>query len=119
MTAAVRDKVWVGVDVGKTHHWMCAVDGQGTRLLSRKVLNDEAEIMRALEAISALAPERVWAVDIIGAPSALLLALLAASGTSARYASGRVVAAMRPPTPAKARTATATVTTIAAIPSRC
>jgi hypothetical protein len=90
----VRDKVWVGVDVGKTHHWMCAVDGQGTRLLSRKVLNDEAEILRALEAVSALAPERVWAVDIIGAPSALLLALLAASGTSARYASGRVVAAM-------------------------
>src|SRR4051812_38931300 len=62
VTAVVRDKVWVGVDVGKTHHWMCAVDGQGTRLLSRKVLNDEAEILCALEAVSALAPERVWAL---------------------------------------------------------
>ena len=73
---------------------MCAVDAQGTRLLSRKVANEEAEILCAVEAVNALAPERVWAVDIIGAPSALLLALLAASGTSARYAPGRVVAAM-------------------------
>ena len=36
----------------------------------------------------------VWAVDIIGAPSALLLALLARADQSVRYASGRVVAAM-------------------------
>ena len=36
----------------------------------------------------------MWAVDIIGAPSALLLALLAQAGQSVRYASGRVVAAM-------------------------
>jgi transposase len=38
---------------------------------------------------------RSWSgVDIIGAPSALLLALLAQAGQSVRYASGRVVAAM-------------------------
>lgn len=41
-----------------------------------------------------LATQLFWAVDIIGAPSALLLALLARAGHSARYASGRVVAAM-------------------------
>ena len=36
----------------------------------------------------------MWAVDIIGAPSALMLALLAQAEQSVRYASGRVVAAM-------------------------
>ena len=36
----------------------------------------------------------IWAVDIIGAPSALLLALLARAGQSVQYASGRVVVAM-------------------------
>jgi transposase len=41
-----------------------------------------------------LAEQAVWALDIIGAPSALLLALLAQAGQSVRYASGRVVAAM-------------------------
>ena len=43
---------------------------------------------------SALAQRLTWAVDIIGAPSALLLALLAHAGQPVRYASGRVVAAM-------------------------
>jgi hypothetical protein len=41
-----------------------------------------------------LAQQSIWAVDIIGAPSALLLAVLAQSGQAVRYASGRVVAAM-------------------------
>src|SRR4051812_23534154 len=36
----------------------------------------------------------MWAVDIVGAPSALLLALLAQAGQPVRHASGRVVAAM-------------------------
>lgn len=40
------------------------------------------------------ARQLVWAVDIIGSPSALLLALLGRADESVRYASGRVVAAM-------------------------
>jgi transposase len=92
--AAVRDKAWVGIDVGKTHHWVCAVDVDGKTLLSTKIANDEAEIVSVITAVAALAQQLVWAVDIIGAPSALLLALLARAGQGARYASGRVVAAM-------------------------
>ena len=41
-----------------------------------------------------VAEQLVWAVDIIGAPSALILALLAQAEQSVRYASGRVVAVM-------------------------
>lgn len=92
--AAHRDKAWVGVDIGKTHHWVCMVDGDGKALLSIKVGNDEAEILALVATVGALAEQLVWAVDIIGAPSALLLALLANTGQMVRYASGRVVAAM-------------------------
>lgn len=89
-----RDRAWIGVDVGKTHHWVCAVDERGQKLLSLKVLNDEAQILEVLTAVSGLARRRVWAIDILGTPSALLVALLAQAGESVRYASGRVVAAM-------------------------
>jgi transposase len=86
--------VWIGIDVGKTHHWACVVDADGKRLLSVKIANDETEIATLLANAGALATQLIWAVDIIGPPSALLLALLAQAGHSVRYASGRVVAAM-------------------------
>lgn len=92
--AALRDQAWVGVDIGKTHHWVCALDADGTALLSVKIGNGEAEILDVIATVSGLAEQLVWAVDIIGAPSALILALLEQAGQSVRYASGRVVAAM-------------------------
>ena len=88
------DLAWVGIDVGKTHHWACVVDAEGNSLLSVKVVNDEAEIAALVARAGSLATRLVWALDIIGAPSALLLALLAQAGQSVRYASGRTVAAM-------------------------
>lgn len=91
---SVRSRAWIGVDIGKTHHWVCAVDETGKRLLSCKVLNDEAQIIEVIAEVSELAAGRVWAIDILGRPSALLVALLAKAGEQMRYASGRVVAAM-------------------------
>jgi len=91
---SVRSRAWIGVDIGKTHHWVCAVDETGKRLLSCKVLNDEAQIIEVIAEVSELAAGRVWAIDILGTPSALLVALLAKAGEQMRYASGRVVAAM-------------------------
>ena len=92
--ASQRDRAWVGIDVGKTHHWACVVNAEGTKLLSIKVANDEAEIMALINTADLQAAQLDWAVDIIGAPSALLLALLARANQPVRYASGRVVAAM-------------------------
>jgi len=92
--AAQLDTAWVGIDVGKTHHWVCVVDTDGKVLLSVKIGNDETEIVALLAQVVSLAKRLIWAVDIIGAPSALLLALLARAGQPVRYASGRVVAAM-------------------------
>src|SRR5215203_64488 len=64
-------RAFIGLDIGKTHHWVCALDGEGKPLLSRKIANDETEIVTLLTTASALAQQLVWAVDIIGAPSAL------------------------------------------------
>jgi transposase len=91
---AQRDIAWVGIDVGKTHHWACMVDAKGKTVSSIKVANDEADIMALITDAGSHATQLVWAIDIIGAPSALLLALLARADQSVRYASGRVVAAM-------------------------
>jgi transposase len=92
--AAQRDIAWVGIDVGKTHHWACMVDAEGKMVSSIKVANDEAAIVALITDAGSQATQLVWAIDIIGAPSALLLALLARADQSVRYASGRVVAAM-------------------------
>ena len=92
--AAQPDMAWVGIDVGKAHHWACVVDAGGKILLSVRIANDEAEIVAFLAKAGSLANMLVWAVDIVGVPSALLLALLARAGHTVRYASGRVVAAM-------------------------
>ena len=86
--------VWAGIDVGKTHHWVEVVDATGATLLSRRVLNDQVEIDELIAAVVPLADSVQWAVDIVGAPSALLLALLAQARQQVRYASGRVVSVM-------------------------
>lgn len=92
--AAIRQKAWAGVDVGKTHHWVCVVDPDGTALLSVKIANDEAEITALICMVTELAEQVIWAVDIIGTPSALLLGSLSEADQSVYYASGRMVAAM-------------------------
>ena len=66
--------VWAGIDVGKTHHWVDVVDDCGATLLSRRVLNDQAEIEAVIAEIVALAEVVRWAADIIGSLSAMLLA---------------------------------------------
>lgn len=68
---------WAGVDVGKGHHWVC--------------LNDETAILEAIGEISSRAGHVIWAVDVTGTISGLLLALLAAHGQSVKYVPGRIV----------------------------
>lgn len=91
---ATRTTAWAGIDIGKTHHWICAVDADGRALVSVKVPNVEADLVAALAKVSDLADQVMWAVDIVGAPSALILALLARAGSPVFYASGRVVNTM-------------------------
>ena len=57
-----RETAWVGVDIGKRHHWVCALDADGSKLLSVKVANDEAAILGLLGIVDGLAGQLVWAV---------------------------------------------------------
>jgi transposase len=45
------NKAWVVVDAGKEFHWAHVLDDSGTELLSRKVQNDEADILRLIDEV--------------------------------------------------------------------
>jgi transposase len=72
----IVEKAWLGVDAGKESHWAHMLDASGTKLLSRKVENDEADLSKLIDEALSLAEEVVWAVDQPGGGAALLLALL-------------------------------------------
>ncbi|WP_432187543.1 IS110 family transposase [Streptomyces sp. Tue6028] len=84
-------RLWVGIDAGKAHHWLAAVDETRAMIWSKKVPNDETAILAALGEILAQGGQVRWAVDIAGTTSALLLAILAAHGQQAVYVPGRTV----------------------------
>lgn len=86
-----HQRIWVGVDVGKGHHWAVALDSEGERLLSRKVSNDEDEILKLISTLLPMADEVRWAVDISSRPCALLLALLLAHEQPVVYIPGKTV----------------------------
>jgi transposase len=70
------NKVWAGIDAGKEFHWAHVLNAAGEELLSRRVENDEAELVALIEEVFSLAEDVVWAVDQPGGSAALLLALL-------------------------------------------
>jgi transposase len=76
MDKARPPKAWAGIDAGKEFHWAHVLDASGTELLSRRVENDEADLLKLLEEVLSLAQEVVWAIDQPGGSAALLLALL-------------------------------------------
>ena len=84
-------RLWVGIDAGKGHHWAVAVDVEGHPVFSRKVANDESEILELLTAVREVAEEVTWAVDLTSAAAALLLAVLVAHGQDVLYVPGRAV----------------------------
>lgn len=88
---STHQRIWVGIDAGKAHHWAVAVDHEGRRLLSRKVVNDEDVILELIGAAGELGVEVRWAVDISSRPSALLLALLLGHDQPVVYIPGRTV----------------------------
>lgn len=71
-----RAKAWVGVDVGKAFHWAMMIDGEGEVLLSRRVENEEDDLLRLVDEALASGFVPTWAVDQIDGGAALLLALL-------------------------------------------
>jgi transposase len=85
------DKAWLGIDAGKESHWAHLLDASGTQLLSRRVENDEADLLKLIEKAHSLAEEIIWAVDQPGGGAALLLALLWERGQRVLYVPGLTV----------------------------
>ena len=69
-------KAWAGVDAAKEFHRAHVLDASGKELLSRKVQNDEDDLLKLIDEALSLAEEVIWAVDQPGDGAALLLALL-------------------------------------------
>ncbi|MEU2245047.1 IS110 family transposase [Streptomyces sp. NPDC018338] len=85
------NRIWAGIDSGKTHHHCVAIDQDGTKRLSRRVPNGEPELLHLLQDVLALGDHVTWAVDMAGGEPALLLALLAGHDQELLYIPGRVV----------------------------
>lgn len=84
---------YVGFDVGKGAHWVCALDREGEVLLSRRVEATEEDIEAACSEIAGLeaSDERVVGIDLTGGPATLLEAMLLRQGEKVRYIPGTAV----------------------------
>lgn len=100
----VRDRIWVGVDVGKASHHACAIDAQGTVVFSTKVANSQSAIQALTARAGKAADEIVWAVDMTSGVAGLLLTLLVATGQPVRYVPGRLVNRMAGAFPGEGKT---------------
>ncbi|MET8801067.1 IS110 family transposase [Nocardia sp. NPDC004568] len=87
----VREKVWVGIDVGKATHHACVVDQAGKVVFSGKVVNGQSAIEALITRVRANAVEVAWAVDMTSGAAGLLLALLTTTGDPVVYVPGRLV----------------------------
>ncbi len=63
---------YVGFDVGKGAHWVCALDEEGEVALSRRVEATEEVLEAVCSEIAALgvSEERVVGIDLTGGPAA-------------------------------------------------
>ena len=70
--------VWAGIDAGKIAHHCVVINDADEKLLSRKVSNDEADLLRLIKDVAATANSgRVqWALDLNAGGAALLITLL-------------------------------------------
>ncbi|MGW0538727.1 IS110 family transposase, partial [Streptomyces sp. NPDC003032] len=83
--------IWVGVDAGKTHHHCVAIDGSGRRLLSRRIANDEPDMLELLANVLALGDETTWGIDLADGGAALAIAILLNHDQTVHYISGRAI----------------------------
>ncbi|MFD9631630.1 IS110 family RNA-guided transposase, partial [Streptomyces violascens] len=86
-------RIWAGTDCGKTHHHTLVLDAEGDTLLSRRVANDEPELLKLISDVLGLADgDRVtWAMDMNGGEPALLIELLLTHGQEMVYIPGVAV----------------------------
>jgi len=85
--------LWAGIDAGKAAHHCVAINADGQRVLSRRVVNDEDALRDLIRAVKALADGGAvrWAIDLNSGGAALLITLLLDDDQELLYIPGRVV----------------------------
>jgi transposase len=85
--------LWAGIDAGKAAHHCVAINADGQRVLSRRVVNDEAALIDLIRAVKNLAGGGSvrWAIDLNSGGAALLITLLLNDGQDLLYIPGRTV----------------------------
>ncbi|MER6091831.1 IS110 family transposase [Streptomyces bluensis] len=84
-------EIWAGMDIGKEHHHCVVINADGERLLSRRVRNDETELLELLGDVLAISDDALWAVDLNHGGAALLIGLLVAHDQPVAYLTGLMV----------------------------
>ncbi|WP_434481975.1 IS110 family transposase [Streptomyces sp. NBC_01340] len=79
------------MDIGKEHHHCVVINERGERLLSRRVLNDEAALLELIGDVLDIDQEVLWAVDVNHGGAALLIGLLLNHGQPIAYLTGLAV----------------------------
>jgi transposase len=87
----IRERIWVGIDVGKASHHACAVDETGKVVFSQQTANGQAAIEALIARAGKAGGEVSWALDMTSGTAGLLLALLWQTGQPVRYVPGRLV----------------------------
>lgn len=77
--------IWAGIDAGKTHRLCVVIDDTGKRLLSRRVANDESELLRLLGDVLDLGDEAVRGIDLADGGAAMVIAILLNHGQQLLY----------------------------------
>ncbi|MFE1835276.1 IS110 family RNA-guided transposase [Streptomyces sviceus] len=83
--------IWAGIDAGKTHHHCVAIDESGHRLLSRRIANDEPDLLQLLTDVLALGDTVTWGIDLADGGAALAITLLLDHEQPVHYISGRAI----------------------------
>ncbi|MGW4007969.1 IS110 family transposase [Streptomyces sp. NPDC004763] len=84
-------EIWAGLDIGKKHHHAVVIDADGKRLLSRRVMNDETELLQLVGDVLEISGDVLWAVDINNGIAALATGLLLNHGQPVAYLTGRTI----------------------------
>ncbi|WP_262699516.1 MULTISPECIES: IS110 family transposase [Streptomyces] len=86
-------ELWAGTDAGKAEHHCTVIDAEGTKVLSRRVPNNETELLELLGEVLELADSSpvTWAVDLNAGGAALWITLLVNHGQKLLYIPGRTV----------------------------
>ncbi|WCH95445.1 IS110 family transposase [Streptomyces moderatus] len=83
--------IWAGIDAGKTHHHCVVIDDTGKRLLSRRVANEETELLKLLGDVLDLGDITAWGIDLADGGAGLVIAVLLNHGQHLLYIPGRAI----------------------------